>query len=724
MARVIMLLLKPSKNRLRTPAPDNLYSGRKLVKMKQFNKIFLCVIFLISCTGTRNATEISVTRGIEANDITAPSQGLLPLIPSNTPSPLEKVFADTPIPVIEVAISPENVNNVTEIARWGDGIAQKIIITPDGQFVVIASSIGFYIFSYKNFEIIKFVELSSDIGDVAITPDGHLLAVSTRENVLIYEFDNLKLIHSIERSATNLVFSPDGKTLAMGMGDWNFCKEPGPVELWDVSTWNLQQTMDEEFDCIGDLVFSPSGKYLAVSNFYIVVWEIDGNEHKLKFQNWGCDVLEGNLAFTKDEKKLIVETLADSGRDNICLINVTNGKTLGVLENESYPDYSCQPHIVMSPDGNFMAANFDEKISIWEMNELKRIQNLGEENQCAYSGEWLPDNKTLITLSNQKLQIWDVPNEKLVYSEFISQQSLPINVIEWSPDGKTIAIGNAGGVAILWQVSNGNIYKELKNQEKITSLAFSPDNKLLAIGLESDQANIWNLSDETIIQSLNGAFSYGSSSVKFSRDGALFAADIQDNNMQLNTDDVQLWRTDTWTPFFTLTSNSSFTDLSISSDNMLLAVTAFDDVTRVWNLNTREIVHEFIFTNRRSILTSTDFSPDNKFLAVSKRDGSIGVWDLDNSEFLYFYENPDLDNWRGIYFLYNYDNFEWSPDGQLIAVSMPDGTINLIRANDGTLLKKLIGHTMWVTGVTFSPDGKILASASFDGTVRLWGITP
>ncbi|HMZ06291.1 MAG TPA: WD40 repeat domain-containing protein [Anaerolineales bacterium] len=536
------------------------------------------------------------------------------------------------------------------------------------------------------------------------------------------------MINTIERSATNLVFSPDGKTLAMGMGDWHFCKESGPIELWNVDTWNLQQTMVEEFNCIGDLIFSPSGKYLAVSNFDVIVWEITDNEYKLKFENGGCNVFEKNLAFTKDEKKLIVETLADSGRDNICLINMMDGKILGVLENESYPDYSCRPYIIMSPDGNFMAASFDGKISIWQMNELKRIHNLGKEKECAYSGKWLPDNKTLITLSNHQLQIWDVPNEKLVYSEFISQQSFPINVIEWSPDGKTIAIGNGNGVVSLWQVSNGTIYKELKNQENITSLAFSPDNNLLAVGLESDQANIWNLSNGTIAQSLNGASGYSSTSVKFSKNGALLVLDIQDNNAQLNTDDVQIWKTDDWVPFFTLTAigkrHNSFTDLSISSDNILLAVTAFDDVTRVWNMNTREIAYEFILPSRGSILVSTDYSPDNKFLAVSRRDGSIGVWNLDNGELLYFYENPDLDNWRGVYFFYNYDNFAWSPDGRLIAVSMPDGTINLIRANDGTLLKKLIGHTMWVTGITFSPDGKMLASVSFDGTVRLWGLVP
>lgn len=689
--------------------------------MNQLTKIFLCAIFLISCTETKNVSEIPVNRATATKDIATSSQELLPLTPSATPKSFEKVFAGTPIPVVESTISPENVNNIVEFARWGNGIIQKLIISPDEKFVIISSSIGFYVFSYEDFRVVKFVELNSDIGDLAISPDGQLLAVSTREKLLIYKFSSLDLLNTIERSATNLVFSPDGKILAMGMGDWNICRESGPVELWDVGTWTLLQTMGGDFDCIGDLIFSPSGKYLAVSNFDITLWELAGNEYKLKFRNGGCDLFEEDVAFSNDEKKLFVATRADSGRDNICLIDITDGKTLGVLENESMPDYSCQPHIIMSPDGKFMAANFDGKISIWQIDELKRIQNLGEEKECAYSGGWLSDNKTLFTLSNQQFQIWNVPNEELVYSEFLSKQPLPINVVEWSQDGKTLATGNKSGVVSLWQVSNGIVFKELKNQGNITSLAFSPNNSLLAVGLETDQANIWDLSNETEVQTLNGVSGYGPTRVKFSADGAWLALDIEDSDVQLNKNDVQIWKTDDWTHLFTLTADGYFSDLSISPDNKLLSASDSEAIISVWNLQTKEIIYEFNFPRR---IVSLDFSPNSRYLAVSKRDGGIGVWDLDNGKLLYTYENPDLDSWKGVYYLYDYDNFDWSPDGQLIAVAMPNGSISLIRANDGVLLKKLLGHTLGATGISFSPDGKIIASVSFDGTVRLWGINP
>lgn len=694
--------------------------------MNQLNKIFLCSIFLISCTGSQNVTQIPIISVTKTSETTIPSQELLPLIPSTTVEPFERVLSGTSLPAIETVISQDNVNSIVELARWGDGVIQKIIVSSDGKFSIIGSSIGFYVYSNEKLEVINFIELSSDIGGLALSPDDKILAVGTREKVLIYEIENFNVIKNIQRSATNLTFSPDGKMLAMGMGDWHFCRERGPIELWDVNTWTLLQTIDEA-DCIGDLIFSPSGKYLAFSNFYVTVWEIVSEEESiLKFTGSGCSNLEKNLAFTSDEEILITESFANSGRDKICLIRMKDGKALGVLENDSQVDYSCEPNIATSADGRFMASNLEGKIVIWQVDEWKQIHALGDGNECFSSAGWLPDNKTLITLSNKQLQIWDVPNEKLVHSEFLSQQTLPINIIDWSPDGKTIATANSDGVISLWQASKGNVFSQLENQGNITSIEFSPDSELLAVGLEADSANIWNLTTEIVTQTLRGTSQYGSTDVAFSKDGTLLALDIFDNDPQLDTDDLQVWKTDTWLPLFTLTADGFFTDLSISSDNRLLAVTNSDGVIKVWSIKTREMLYEFKFLKGGSRVISIDFSPNSDFLAASGRDASVAIWDLTSGELIAFYENPDsdYDNWKGVYFLYNYDNVEWSPNGQLIAASMPDGNIHLLNPSDGTVLKKLVGHTLWATGVTFSPDGKMLASSSFDGTVRLWGIAP
>ena len=68
-----------------------------------------------------------------------------------------------------------------------------------------------------------------------------------------------------------------------------------------------------------------------------------------------------------------------------------------------------------------------------------------------------------------------------------------------------------------------------------------------------------------------------------------------------------------------------------------------------------------------------------------------------------------------------------SPDGQTLAYTegSTDNTVQVWKTKDGALLRKLQGHTSWITSVAVSADGQTFASGgSFrDPSVRLWRVS-
>ena len=64
----------------------------------------------------------------------------------------------------------------------------------------------------------------------------------------------------------------------------------------------------------------------------------------------------------------------------------------------------------------------------------------------------------------------------------------------------------------------------------------------------------------------------------------------------------------------------------------------------------------------------------------------------------------------------------FSPDGRQLASGSGDKCVRVWDLSSGREVKKLEGHTDWVTSVCFSPDGSQLASGSDDKSVRVWDL--
>jgi WD40 repeat protein len=70
----------------------------------------------------------------------------------------------------------------------------------------------------------------------------------------------------------------------------------------------------------------------------------------------------------------------------------------------------------------------------------------------------------------------------------------------------------------------------------------------------------------------------------------------------------------------------------------------------------------------------------------------------------------------------NGQSLAYEPNAKLLASPAGFGQIFLYRADDGTFVRALRGHTDMVTSVVFSPDGKWLASGDRRGVIRVWNV--
>jgi WD40 repeat protein len=104
------------------------------------------------------------------------------------------------------------------------------------------------------------------------------------------------------------------------------------------------------------------------------------------------------------------------------------------------------------------------------------------------------------------------------------------------------------------------------------------------------------------------------------------------------------------------------------------------------------------------------FTPDSQGILLRSMAG-VQVFDLGTLQEKRFLEAPQ-----------NIITAALSPDGKIVALSLEDNSIQLVRLSDHQILRTLTGHSDMVTKLRFTPDGDELVSAAHDGWVKVWSM--
>ena len=96
----------------------------------------------------------------------------------------EPVLPGTPVPIPAAAISPDNADQVIEIARYDKERVKEVAWSPDGQLLAVASVSGISLYEVETLTEVRVIETGAQVESVDFSPDGGTLASAGRDDLV------------------------------------------------------------------------------------------------------------------------------------------------------------------------------------------------------------------------------------------------------------------------------------------------------------------------------------------------------------------------------------------------------------------------------------------------------------------------------------------------------------------------------------------------------------
>jgi WD40 repeat protein len=633
-----------------------------------------------------------------------------------------------PAPVLTADFSPDGRSLVTAAAdgkvriwSWRDGTVARMFTNqfdgpavawlPDSGGIVVADKRT--ISAWSEIGAVKSTLVTTQSGGLwwSMTRDGRRAALlSSASEPQLWDPRTLRLLRLLnlgDPDARAAPLSPEGRYVLRSVS------RPGStrrdVGIWDVDSslqvWHVRLPDTELFGPMYSGAISEDNRLVAIARFggQILVWpfhprsegepDAASQDPPLIDINIGEGSQVETLRFFDRDQRLVIAT--SEGVVQVC--DLENRELLpSRIEHFGRVNGTC-----ISPDGATLAtASVDGTVRFWDLRPERPkplVVNLPDEVwEVAFS----PDGSWFVTAGNPNAEVHEVRTgalrHKLPMGSFVS-------CVKVSPNGRRIATCTGNGSLRVWDsVSGAPVTPIIRVLESHHDLSFSSDGRWLCVGAPANR--VWLLETETGKPVLP-AFAVKDAVVR-----SIITPDLKTLISVTTQGDVHFWSLPDGQPRPVQGRHKGVVwTARLSGNGALLATASGDQTTRIWDVASGKVLHEF--RSEKAVYNAV-FSPDSRRVLIGSADRTARIINLDTGRQV----SETMRHPGGVWFT------QFSPDGRLVLTGDDSGVARLWDAESGLPMSNWFRSRISLKCALFSPDGRHIITASRDHTVKLWSV--
>jgi WD40 repeat protein len=368
-----------------------------------------------------------------------------------------------------------------------------------------------------------------------------------------------------------------------------------------------------------------------------------------------------------------------------------------------------------NPSGTRLAATTITGTTLYDTTTWKALGSPLGSAQGGWNGvDFSPDGRTLAVAGGKgRVALWDVETRKRLGQLTDPAADEPgLEIVRYSPDGRVIAAGaREANHVTLWAAGSGRvigrpIVVKPPGSGGAQWISFSPNSRQIAVPGAPGIVGIWDVATG---RRVGKPLAIGSEDVE----AAIFAEGGRTLIASDDSGSVSFVDPRTGRPLRRPVSVGSEPAgaLDLSPDGRLVAAASFAGPVFVWDVKTGKQYGSALAADT-SPVNDVAFSPDGRSL-VSAHLASAVVWSMDGEQAI----GETLGGVRDLT-----TDVSFSPDGRRLAVGRFDGDAIVYDTATRRQVHRIDVGSL-VTAVAFDPAGKRIATGTIDGTVRLFDAT-